>query len=190
MTRKPSYPVNALFPNRWSPRALSGEPITEKELFTLFEAARWAPSSNNNQLWRFVYAKRETPHWPGFFNLLSEKNKSWCFRAAVLVLIISRTNAYYQNKPQRTHSFEAGAAFENMALQGSLMGLVVHGMGGFDYDNARQLLQLSELWNVECMVAIGRPGKKEDLPPDLQEREMPSDRKPLNEILFEGTFKE
>lgn len=107
-----------------------------------------------------------------------------------MVIIISRTNAYYQNKPQRTHSFEAGAAFENLALQGSLMGLVVHGMGGFDYDNARQLLQLSEMWNVECMVAIGRPGKKEDLPPDLQEREMPSDRKPLNEILFEGTFKE
>ncbi len=164
--------------------------MSDAELFPLFEAARWAPSSMNNQLWRLVYAQRGTPFWQGFLDLLSDKNKVWCVNAAALVIIISRKNAYYQNKPQRTHSLEAGAAFENMALEGSSRGIVVHGMGGFDYDQARQLLHLDDVWNVECMVAIGKPGKKEDLPSALQEREILSDRKPLSEIVFEGVFPE
>ena len=76
-TRKADYPIDSVFLDRWSPRAMSGEPIAEEELFTLFEAARWAPSSFNNQPWRILYARRDTPHWPLFFNLLVEFNQSW-----------------------------------------------------------------------------------------------------------------
>ena len=169
---------------------MSGEKMSDKELMPLFEAARWAPSSMNNQLWKFVYAKRETKHWDGFFHLLMDGNKIWVKDAAVLVIILSRKMSYHNDMPQVTHSFEAGAAFENLALEGSRRGLVVHGMAGFDYVGAKKLLMLPDAWNVECMVAIGKPGKKEDLPDSLREHEVPSTRKPLNEIVFEGTFRE
>lgn len=188
--RTSEHDISPLILNRWSPRAMSGEKMSDKEVMPLFDAARWAPSSMNNQLWRFVYAKRETKYWDGFFNLLMEGNKVWVKDAAMLVLLISRKKSYHQDMLQVTHSLEAGAAFENLALEGSRRGLVVHGMAGFDYDTARTLLNLPKEWVVECMIAIGKPGNKENLPDALREREMPSTRKPLNEIVFEGTFRE
>jgi len=188
MARKSNYDILPEILNRWSPRAMAGEELTDDELLPLFEAARWAPSSMNNQLWRFIYAKRNTEYWDNFFNLLMEGNKGWCKNASALVIVISRKNSYHKDRPQTTHSFEAGAAFENLAIEGSKRNLVVHGMAGFDYEKAKELLKLSDVWKVEAMVAIGKPGKKEDLPQELQEREFPSDRKPLNEIAFEGKF--
>jgi nitroreductase len=188
--RKSEYEINPIFLNRWSPRAMTGEKMEDSELLPLFEAARWAPSSMNNQLWRFIYAKRNTKYWDNFFNLLVEGNKTWCKNAAALVIVISRKNSYHKDMPQITHSFEAGAAFENLALEASIKGLVVHGMAGFDYDKAKELLKLTDVWAIECMAAIGKRGKKENLPAELQDREIPSDRKPLNEIAFEGEFEE
>jgi len=88
--RQSEYNVNEIFLNRWSPRAMSGEEIDEKTLFQLFEAARWAPSSNNNQPWRFIYARRNTSHWEAFFNLLEEGNKNWADNAAALIVVISK----------------------------------------------------------------------------------------------------
>lgn len=109
--------------NRWSPRAMSGETISDKELMSLFEAARWAPSSYNNQPWRFIYAKRGTEHWNTLFNLLVDANKEWANKAAVLIVVVSANNFVYNNKPSRTHSFDTGAAWENLALQGYAQGL-------------------------------------------------------------------
>ena len=187
--RKPEHPISELFVNRWSPRAMSGEVISDAELMALFEAARWAPSSYNAQQWRFIYAKRETKYWPIIFGLLDSFNQSWCGNAAVLVVIVSRKNFEYDNKPSRTHSFDTGAAWENLALQGSLNNLVVHGMQGFDYDKAQRVLQIPEDFQIEAMCAIGWPGSTKDLPEDLQKREFPSDRKHVQEIAFEGIFK-
>lgn len=187
--RIPTYPIQPLILNRWSPRAMSGEELTEQELFPLFEAARWAPSSFNGQPWRFLYAKRNTKYWKTFFNLLTEFNQSWCQNAAVLVVIIARKNFEHNNKPALTHQYDTGAAWQNLALEGSAQGLVVHGMEGFDYDKARQALKIPDDYAVLAMAAIGKPGKKEDLPAGLQEREIPSRRKPLKEIVFEGKFK-
>lgn len=186
--RNPTHPVDPLFPNRWSPRAMSGEEITEAELLTLFEAARWAPSSNNNQPWRFFYGRRNTPHWPLFLSLLTEGNRIWANRAAVLVVVASKTT-FDSGKLARTHSYDAGASWGHLALQGSLMGLVVHGMQGFDYDRAKAELAMPDFFQVEAMIAIGRPGKREDLPEHLQEREFPSDRKSLAHIIVEGPWK-
>ena len=155
---------------------------------TLFEAARFAPSSYNNQPWRFVYAKRDTEHWDTLFNLMVEPNQSWARNAAALIVIISKNNFEFNGEPARTHTFDAGAAWENLALQGTVMGLVVHGMEGFDYDKGREVLGVPEGHTVEAMAVIGKPGKKEDLPAELQEREVLSDRKPLEEIVFEGSF--
>ncbi|HEX6027618.1 MAG TPA: nitroreductase family protein, partial [Nitrososphaeraceae archaeon] len=89
-TRHPAYKINPLFVNRWSPRSMSGEELNDQDIMSLFEAARWAPSSFNNQPWRFIYAKRNTQHWDRLFSLLYEGNKVWAVNAAVLVVVISR----------------------------------------------------------------------------------------------------
>src|SRR5687767_9856487 len=79
--RKADYPIEPLFVRRWSPRAMSGEPISREEMLTLFEAARWAPSTYNEQEWRFLYALRDTPKWQTFLELLVEPNRVWCQHA-------------------------------------------------------------------------------------------------------------
>jgi nitroreductase len=187
--RNVDFSVDPIFPNRWSPRAMSGEEISDDEFMSLVEAARWAPSSYNNQSWRFVFAKRNTEHWDVLFNLLGEPNKVWCKNAAVLIVIVSKDSFDFNGKPSITHSFDAGAAWENLSLQGTIMDLVVHGMQGFDYVNAKKFLNIPDGFTVEAMAAIGRPGKKNDLPLQLQDKEFPSDRKKLSEIVFEGVFK-
>ncbi len=187
--KKSDYPINSLIFKRWSPRAMSGESITQNDLMTLFEAARWAPSSYNNQPWKFIYAMRDTPEWKTIFNLLVEFNQNWCKNAAVLIVIISKNNFDYNNKNSRTHSFDTGAAWENLALQATHMNLVSHGMEGFDYDRTKKELAIPDDFTVEAMCAIGKPGKKEDLSSDLQKKEIPSDRKPITDFVFNGKFK-
>ncbi len=188
--RKANYNIYPLILNRWSPRAMSGEELTDDELMQLFEAARWAPSSYNGQPWRFIYAKRNTADWEKFFNLLIDWNKQWCKNAAALVVIISRkTFEHNNNQLSHTYAFDTGAAWENLCLEGSGRGLVVHGMEGFDYEAARKELEIPDDYEVLAMAAIGKRGKKEDLPQQMQEREFPSDRKQLSEIVMQGKFK-
>ena len=115
--RKVEKNINPLFVNRWSPRAMSGEEISHDDLMGLFEAARWAPSSYNNQPWRFIYAKRNTDHWQTLISLLTEGNKIWAQNAAVLVVVISRKNFEFNEKPAITHQFDAGAASESFTLE-------------------------------------------------------------------------
>ena len=186
--RKVEMNINPLFVNRWSPRAMSGEEISHDDLIGLFEAARWAPSSYNNQPWRFIYAKRNTDHWQTLISLLTEGNKIWAQNAAVIVVVISRKNFEFNEKPAITHQFDAGAAWENLALEATCRGLVTHGMQGFDYNQARKELAVPENFDVMAMIAIGKLGQKENLPINLQEIEYPSDRKPLEEIVMEGKF--
>lgn len=187
--RKPEYPINPLILSRWSPRAMSGEEISDEELMALFEAARWAPSSYNAQPWRFIYAKKGSEQWDKFFNLLVEFNQSWAKNAAVLVLIISRRHFESNEKPSHTHSFDTGSAWENLAIEAETRGLVTHGMEGFDYQKAREVLEIPELFQVEAMIVIGKKGNKEDLPEGLREKDVPSIRKPLSEIVMEGKFR-
>ena len=187
--RKNQYKINSIFVNRWSPRSMTGESITDDTLMSLFEAARWAPSSFNNQPWRFLYAKRDTSNWNTFYDLLLEGNKVWAKHAAVLVVIISRKNFEYNEKPSITHQFDTGAAWENLALEASTRGIVAHGMQGFDYEKTRNNLKVPDDFDVMAMIAIGIRGPPENLPSNLQEKEFPNDRKELDEIMMEGHFK-
>ncbi|MFI5333583.1 MAG: nitroreductase family protein [Chlamydiales bacterium] len=186
--RKPGYSIHEILLNRWSPRAMTGEELSDEELMPLFEAARWAPSSSNGQPWRFLYAKRGTPSWDLFYNLMVDFNKQWTKNAAVLLVIISHKIFERNNKPSVTHSYDTGSAWMSLALEGTSRGLVVHGMEGFDYAKAKQELNIPDDYQVEAMAAIGRRASKSDLPSEMQERETPSDRKPLNTIIFEGKF--
>jgi nitroreductase len=156
---------------------------------TLFEAAHWAPSSFNNQPWRFIYAHRNTAHWDLLYNLMVPGNQEWTKNAAVLIVVISHNNFEYNNQPARTHSFDAGSAWMSLALQASFMNLVAHGMQGFDYDKARKDLQIPDDYTVEAMIAIGHHGPVSVLSEKLQKSETPSDRKKVEEVIFEGTFR-
>jgi nitroreductase len=177
------YPINSLILNRWSPRGMTGEPLSDEELMPLFEAARWAPSAYNEQPWRFIYAKRDTPEWEPLFNLLVDFNKGWCKDAACLVLFISRKTFEKNGKPSPTHEFDTGSAWENLCLEATHQGLVAHGMSGFDYSIARKTLKIPDDYDVLAMCAIG---KKDE---EKQKAEKPSTRKPLKELLMNGSFK-
>ena len=187
--RKAGHNINSIFTNRWSPRSMTGEEIADDELMSLFEAARWAPSSFNNQPWRFIYSKRTGSHWSKFLDLLNEGNKTWAKDAGVLVVIISRKNFEYNEKPSLTHRFDTGAAWENLALEASIRGIVAHGMQGFDYQKAKDILNIPDSFEVLAMIAIGKRGPIDKLPPKLQQVEHPKERKPLKEIIMEGSFR-
>jgi nitroreductase len=186
--RHPAYPVDPLFVDRWSPRAMSGAALGETELMTLFEAARWAPSCGNFQPWRFLYARRDGDFWPAFLDLLKPSNQGWAARAGALVVIASRTHFDGDGRACVTHSFDSGAAWQNLALQASLMGLVAHGIEGFDYERARRVLRVPASYAIEAMAVLGHPGNPADLSESLQKRERPSSRRPLAEIVCEGPF--
>jgi len=186
--RSTTHEINSLIINRWSPRSFVPEEISDKELFSLFEAARWAPSSSNSQPWRFIYAKRNSKNWNDLFNLLVDFNKQWCANASALVVIVSRKNFEHNGQPSITHQFDTGSAWENLAIQAVSQGLVTHAMAGFDYEKARKDLAVPVDFEVVAMIAIGKRGPKEKLSPELQAREIPNTRKPLSEIVMEGKF--
>lgn len=175
--------------HRWSPRSMSAEEISDAELMSLFEAARWAPSSYNNQPWHFLYAKRNSPEWALFFDLMGDFNQGWTKNAAVLLVVLSARTFSKTGKPSRTHSFDTGAAWMAMAIEATSRGLVIHGMEGFDYDKAYKALGIPEKeYQVEAMVAIGKRAPREQLSPDLQEREMPTPRRPVRDSVHSGRF--
>jgi nitroreductase len=187
MDRIADHEINPVFLDRWSARAMTGEPMSEADLMRLFEAARWAPSCANGQFWRAIYARAGTPHFARLYDLLAEGNHPWCARAGALVVVISR-NAFDNGRPAPTHSFDTGAAWMSIALQGHWMGLVTHGMAGFDSARARTELGVPDDYTVEAMLAIGHPGKLEDLPEPYRAREVKSTRRPVSESVFEGRF--
>src|SRR3989344_4764177 len=187
--RKANHPINPMILNRWSPRAMTGEPLSDEVIFSLFEAARWAPSSYNNQPWRFVYAKRDTSSFQTFVDLLVDFNRQWAPKAALLCVVVARKTFEKNNKFSRTHAFDTGAAWENLALEGTSRGLVVHGMEGFDYDKARAVLKIPEDHEVLAMFAVGKKAPPETLPPDLQKIDVPSSRKTIEEFMMEGHFR-
>jgi len=187
-TRSTTYEINDLIVNRWSPRSFLPEELSDKILFSLFEAARWAPSSSNGQPWRFIFAKRNSQHWNGLFNLLVDFNKQWCTNASVLVVVLAKKTFEHNGQPISTRQFDAGAAWENLALQAVTEGLITHAMAGFDYEKARKDLEVPDDYDVVAMIAIGKVGPKEKLSSELQAREVPSTRKPLSELVMEGKF--
>jgi nitroreductase len=178
--KKVGYEISDSILGRWSPRSMSGERLDDRELMSLFEASRWAPSSGNGQPWRFIYSRKGSESWENFFDLLVEGNKVWCKNAGVLVVVLSRKFKEHNGKPYLTHSFDTGAAWENLALEGVRRGLVVHGMEGFDYDKARKILGIPDEFEVEAMISIGKRGSERE--------EEPNDRRPLGEIVMEGKF--
>jgi nitroreductase len=190
--RTSEHPVDPLFLHRWSPRAFDGTPLTEAQILTILEAASWAPSAFNAQPWRFVYAVKGTPEFDRLLGVLVEFNQSWAKDAGALVFIASRTHFELkvgaEPQPLYSHSFDAGAAWGQLALQAHLLGLHAHGMTGLDFARAAEALGLPEGYRVEAAAAIGSKADPSRLPEALRAREAPSPRRPLAEIAFRGSF--
>jgi nitroreductase len=186
------YPIDPLFLRRWSPRAFSGEPIAEVDLLTMLEAARWAASCYNSQPWRFVFARRDTPSWDRFLDLLVLNNRTWAKEASALVFLMSnslmRMPSADKLVPSPTHSLDAGAASGYLALQACKLGWLTHGVAGFDRERAIAELGVPTNYKIEAAYAVGRVGDPSKLPAALQIREHPSGRLPLAELAFEGSF--
>jgi nitroreductase len=189
--RKADYPVAPIFLDRWSPRAFDASVIPDEDLMTIFEAARWAPSSFNAQPWRFLYAKREDEDWERFLDLLIPFNRGWAHSASVLIYFLSDTQMEMvpgQPMPSHSHSFDTGAAWACLALQATMLGYHAHGMGGVDFDRARTELKVPERFRFEAAAVVGRGGDVATLDEKLQAREVPSDRKPVGEFAFRGEW--
>lgn len=188
--RQSEHPVSPLFTDRWSARSLTGEAISDGELLTLFEAARWAPSGFNQQPWRFVYAKRETAHFPQFLALLAETNRSWADKAAAVIFVLSekrfeRDGVWHDST---SHAFDTGAAAFSLSLQASILGWNTRTVGGIDRGAAKQALNVPDDYSINVAIILGRRGAREDLPEKYRAREVLTDRLPLESIVAEGRF--
>ena len=190
MSRTPDHPVAPVFVDRWSPRSFSGEAISQADLLTAFEAARWAPSASNVQPWRFIFARNGDDAWPVFLDLLMPRNRLWAAQASALIVIASSTLVERRGEVghNHSHSFDTGAAWANFAHQALLLGWHTHGIGGFDRDGARAALSIPDDFAVEAMVAIGRQGTLDTLHADFHALEAPNGRRALADLVFEGRF--
>ncbi len=190
--RVADYPIDPQFLKRWSPRAFTGEPVPESELRTMFEAARWAPSSSNRQPWRFLYGLGGTQDFEKFLALLNEGNRIWAKHAGALIILISKMTSEVSgsDKPvfSRTHSFDAGAAWAFFALEAVRLGWAAHAMAGFDVARTMIDLNVPENYRPEAAIAVGRQGDKSLLPERLREREAPNGRHPQRLFVFSGGF--
>jgi nitroreductase len=166
--------------------------MPEGDLYTMLEAARWAPSAYNIQPWRFIYALRNDAHWEDFLSLLDPFNAGWAKNASALLFLVSNTLMPAQGsrpaKPSGTHRFDAGAAWAQLALQATALGYQAHAMAGIHFDQVKLRLSVPEHYHVEIAVAIGRQTDSRDLPRALQAREKPSLRRPLAQLAFRARF--
>lgn len=160
---------------RWSPRSMTGQKLSDKELQPLFEAARWAPSCFNNQPWRFYYALRDSEKFKDLLGLLVEKNRQWCINASCLMIVVSKKTFDHNGRPMRSHVYDTGASWIAFAIEGVRRGYVVHGMAGFDHETASEYLNLGDEYQVNFMAAVGIPSFE-------VEGEVVSQRKAIDEI--------
>jgi nitroreductase len=183
-------PVHDLIRNRWSPRAFADKPVPPEVLRSLFEAARWAPSSYNEQPWAYVVATRDDKeNFEKMLSVLVEFNANWAKSAPVLALAISALAFEKNNAPNRNAQYDTGAATALLSVEATSLGLAVHQMAGFDPDKARQVFEIPAGWDAIAAIAIGYPGDPESLPQPLRDRELaPRVRKPLSKFVMTGSW--
>ena len=183
------FPVHDLIRDRWSPRAFADKPVEPAVLASLFEAARWAPSSNNEQPWAyFVATKDNAEDFAKMVSVLVEFNADWAKNAPVLLLAVSRLK-FQNGNPNRNAFYDTGAATMLLSVEATARGLAVHQMAGFDPAKAKQVFEIPEDCEPIAAIAIGFPGDPNSLSQKLQDREnAPRTRKPLTEFVMSGRW--
>jgi nitroreductase len=182
------FPVHQLIIDRWSPRAFSERPVPPDVLRSLFEAARWAPSSSNEQPWAYIVGTREDhENFAKMLSVLIEFNAGWAKNAPVLALAVAELNFAKNNAPNRNAQYDTGAATALLSVEATARGLAVHQMAGFDPAKAREVFAIPAGWEAIAAIAIGYPGDPNSLPQHLKDRELaPRTRKPLSEFVMAG----
>ena len=181
-------PINPLLKKRWSPRIFSSELLSDEEIAALFEAARWAPSSFNEQPWRFIYAQRsDTEAFEALLGCLSTGNQEWAADVPLLVASIAHTIYTKTGKPNRHAWHDVGQAVAHLSIQATAMNLYVHQMSGFSPDKVRELYGIGPDFEPATMFTIGRLGSLDGVDEERAEREMaPQKRRPVSEWLFDN----
>ena len=179
-------PIHELLANRRSPRAFSEQPVSSEKLLSLFEAARWSPSSANEQPWRYIVAtKDDTSVFAALSASLMEGNRRWAEHAPVLVLALAQTTYSKSGGPYLHAWYDLGQSVAYLSVQATALGLVVHQMGGFDGENIRQALAIPEGFEPVIVFAVGYTDQPTILPEDLQKRELaPRSRKLLKDFVY------
>ena len=182
--RQPEASVENVFVERWSPRAFDPNfEVSDKDLRTVLEAARWAPSSFNEQPWRIHVAQRKTLAFDAFANCLVEANRVWAKDSSVLGFILGKKKFSKTGQENLTFQFDCGSAWMSLTLQARMLDLYTHGMGGIDRMEVLKVLNVNpEEEMVIAGFALGKMDSADRLPEDLKEIESPSPRKPQNEI--------
>ncbi len=186
---KQAHPADGVLPvihQRWSPRAFTSRHVSAEELKRVFEAARWAPSSYNEQPWRFLVGRHGSETYKKILESLVPFNAQWAGHAPVLILGVARTR-FSHNDALNLHAiYDLGAASAYLVLQAAAAGLTTHQMAGFDREKARTLLAIPDVFELGAVIALGYQGDPELLKNEemIQREVQPRERKPLHEFVF------
>jgi nitroreductase len=179
------FPINELLTRRWSARAFSTKPVEKAKLMSILEAARWAPSSRNEQPWRYIVFTNDNPERLREAQSVLMEINSYAKRAPILICAITKKHYTDTAVPNRLHFHDLGAANENMFLESFNQGLIMHEMGGFDVKKAKTVFNIPDEYEVGIMIAIGYQDTHDVLPEKIKEKaHKPRERKPLSEIAF------
>lgn len=186
------YPIHDTLRQRWSPCAFDSRPVEPDKLRSLFEAARWAASSFNEQPWRFIVATQEQrSDFDRLLACLMDVNQAWAKDAFVLVITAAKLFFDHNKKPNRVAIHDLGLAVGNLTVQATDMGLVLHQMGGIHLDLAREKLSIPAGFDPVTAIAIGYPGDPMRLPGPVRTRELePRKRHPQSAFVFGGTWQQ
>jgi nitroreductase len=184
------HPIQSALGDRWSPYAFADSPVSDDDLRSLFEAARWAASAFNEQPWRYLVARKSDGEvYDQVLSCLVEANQAWAQAAPVLVLTVVAESYARNGKPNGSAEHDVGLAAGNMAAEATARGLRIHQMGGILPDRARELFDIPEGFRAVTATAIGYAADPAGLPEDVRARETaPRERRPLAETVFTGTW--
>lgn len=185
------YPIESALRRRCSTLAFDDRFVEAEKLQQLFEAARWAPSSYNEQPWSFILTAKDESltDYERLLSCLTGHNRDWAHRAPVLVLSVAKRHFAAGGKVNHHAIHDVGLATENLTIQATALGLFIHLIAGFDADEARKLFGIPDTHEPVCVIAIGYFGNLEGLPSDLQQRELvPRHRRLFKEFVFSGEW--
>ncbi|MGA7410914.1 MAG: nitroreductase family protein [Bryobacteraceae bacterium] len=184
------HAIHELLSTRWSPRAYAADRPVEPELLAqLFEAARWAPSSSNEQPWSFIVGIKGNETWDKLFDTLVSFNQTWAKNAPVLVLGLARKVFQKNGSPNRHAMYDLGQAVSMLLVHATSLGLITHQMAGFDPEKARAAFHVPDNYDIGAVIAIGYQADPTVLPPELRERETaPRTRNSIGTFVFEGEY--
>jgi nitroreductase len=184
------FPVHDFITERWSPRAFSDKSVAPDVLASLFEAARWTPSSSNEQPWAYIVATKDDPeNFAKLVSVLVPGNVTWAQHAPVLALAVAELAFAKSGTPNRNALYDVGAASAWLTVEATSRGIFVHQMAGFDHQKARDVFGIPAGWEPIAAIAIGYPGDPESLPQPLRDREAaPRTRKAISAFVMSGSW--